>query len=66
MAFLAVALLVGAGVLFVKGPDVNPDARKAEVMSEQYTAITKAARETTTAFMDVDDSRSGSSRRTAT
>ena len=54
LAFLAVALLVGAGVLFVKGPDVNPDARKAEVMSEQYTAITKAARETTTAFMDVD------------
>ncbi|HNB00116.1 MAG TPA: hypothetical protein PKX56_07390 [Marmoricola sp.] len=51
---LTILFLLGALVLFVKGPKVLPDARKAEQMSKEYAAVDKAARETTKAFLDVD------------
>ncbi len=51
---VSIVFLAGALVLFVKGPKVLPDARKAEEVSAEYAAVNKAARETTNAFLDVD------------
>jgi len=54
LVILTVLFLAGAVVLFIKGPKVLPDAQKAKQMSAEYAAVTKAASDTTKAFLDVD------------
>ncbi len=54
LALVAVALLVTTVLLLTKGAAAAPGDSRAETLSRQYDAVTKAAREETLAFLTVD------------
>jgi Mce-associated membrane protein len=51
---VALLLVVGSVVLWDNGASATPGDSRAETLSRQYTAVTRAAREETLAFLTVD------------
>lgn len=51
---VALMLVAASAVLFVRGAQAAPGESRAETMSRQYRAVTKAARTETLAFLTVD------------
>lgn len=54
LILLALVLAVGSVVLFRQGASATPGRSEAEALSEQYDAVTAAARKETLAFLTVD------------
>ena len=54
LALVAVALVAATVLLLVRGAAAAPGDSEAETLSQQYDAVTEAAREETLAFLTVD------------